>query len=199
MIIVNGISVGFDYHLTNGDRVAIYPVFESLDISPLVKLRDKPLRKTRFIIDINLGKLARSLRLLGFDALYSNTPNKEKIIRLSSREKRIILTRDRELLKHKTVTHGYWLRNTDPSKQLKEVIQRFDLMATISPFSRCMDCNGDLKYVEKKKILNLIPAQTKKYYSEFYQCHSCKKIYWPGSHYQKMLTKIEKLKEEFAD
>jgi hypothetical protein len=199
IIVVNGISVGYDYHLTDGDRVAIYPIFESLDISPLVKLRDKPLRETKFIIDINLGKLVRFLRLLGFDSSYDNSFKEEQIIHLSSRDKRIILTRDRELLKHKTVTHGYWLRNTDPSKQLKEVIRRFDLMANLAPFTRCISCNGILKSVEKKKIINLIPAETKKYFTEFYQCNSCNKIYWPGSHYQKMLKKIEKLKEEISD
>jgi len=198
IILVNGISKGFDYHLKAGDRVAIYPIFESFDISPLIVLRDKPLRKTKFIIDVNLGKLARSLRMLGFDTLYDRTFSDQEIIRLSSQDRRIILTRDQNLLKHKTVTHGYWLRATDPFEQVKEILHRLDLISRLSPFTRCMDCNGLLNTVDKKDILNLVPPRTAKYYTEFYQCASCKKIYWPGSHFRKMQEKIDRLKRELS-
>lgn len=199
IILVNGISEGFEYHLKDGDRVAIYPIFESLDISPLIVLRDKPLRKTKFIVDVNLGKLARYLRMLGFDVLYDRTYSDKEIIRLSSQDRRIILTRDQNLLKHRIVTHGYWIRATDPFEQLTEILHRLDLISTISPFTRCMDCNGLLKTVDKKDILNLVPPRTAKYYSEFYQCVSCQKIYWPGSHYLRMQDKIKHLKRDFQD
>ena len=198
IIIINGHSVGFEYPLKNGDRVAIYPVFESLDISPLIKLRDKPLRKTKFIIDVNLGKLAASLRMLGFDTLYGTSHSDQEVIHLSSRDKRIILTRDQNLLKHKAVTHGYWLRSTDPEEQLREIIRRLDLISDISPFTRCMACNGLLSSVNKKSIINSIPPKTAKYYSEFFQCRHCNKIYWPGSHFLKMKEKIEQLKRDFG-
>jgi uncharacterized protein with PIN domain len=199
IILANGNSVGFDYKLVDGDRVAVYPVFESLDVSPVIKLREKTLRKTRFVIDVNLGKLARSLRMLGFDSLYSSEMDDLEIIEISLHESRIILTRDQNLLKHKTVTHGYWVRSTDPSKQLSEVIKRFDLISKILPFNRCMDCNGNLKAVGKNKILKNLPASTVRYYSEFYQCKSCQKIYWPGSHFQKMQRKIDRLKKELSE
>jgi uncharacterized protein with PIN domain len=197
IILVNGKSVGLNHHLTDGDRIAVYPVFESLDISPLIKLRKKPLRKCKFIIDVNLGKLTKSLRMLGFDSLYDNSFKDRDIVHLSTSEKRIILTRDQNLLKHKSVTHGYWLRNIDPNQQLREVLRRFDLLANIQPFIRCMECNGLLKAIEKKSIIKTLPENTAKYYSEFYQCQSCDKIYWPGSHYHKMQKKIDRLMKEF--
>jgi len=197
VILINGHSVGFDYRLKNGDRAAIYPVFESLDISPLIKLRDKPLRKTKFVIDVNLGKLSSSLRMLGFDVLYASGYLDQEIIHLSSRDKRIILTRDQNLLKHRAVTHGYWLRSTDPEEQLHEIILRLDLISDISPFTRCMACNGLLISVDKKRIIKSIPPKTAKYYSTFFQCRQCKKVYWPGSHYLKMKAKIDRLKRNF--
>ena len=196
IILINGKSVGFDQLLNDGDRVAVYPVFESLDISPLIQLREKPLRKCKFIIDVNLGKLAKSLRMLGFDSLYDNSFKDRDIVDISMNEKRIILTRDQNLLKHKSVTHAYWIRNTDPNQQLKEVLRRFDLLAIISPFKRCMECNGLLKKVEKKQIINLLSENTATYYSEFYECQSCNKVYWPGSHYKKMKEKTDRLINE---
>jgi hypothetical protein len=98
LIIVNGESAGFGYKLQNKDRVAVYPVFENLDISPLIKLRDKPMRKTAFFADVNLGKLARLLRLFGCDTLFANNLVDKQIAEIAESEKRIILTRDRRLL-----------------------------------------------------------------------------------------------------
>ena len=127
LILVNGESMGFDYKLQDGDRVAVYPVFESFDISPLQRLRPKPLRNTAFMVDANLGKLARRLRMLGFDAAYDNQLDDGEIVDIAAREKRIVLTRDRKLLFRKAVTHGYWIRSDDVDTQLKEVLQRLDL------------------------------------------------------------------------
>ena len=127
LILVNGISVGFDYHLLHGDHVSVYPVFESLDISPIVLLREKPLRKSTFILDVHLGKLARSLRMLGFDSLYRNDYEDSEIISISVKEKRIILTRDQDILKRRAVTRGYLIRSTSLEEQIHEVLSRFDL------------------------------------------------------------------------
>ena len=87
LILVDGESVGFNYQLRGGERVSVYPVFESLDITPLVHLRSKPLRKTRFVVDVHLGKLAHKLRLLGFDTLFRNDFNNSEIVELSLQEK----------------------------------------------------------------------------------------------------------------
>ncbi|HSW52088.1 MAG TPA: Mut7-C RNAse domain-containing protein, partial [Sulfuricaulis sp.] len=106
VILVNGRSVDFSHIVQPGDRISVYPMFESLDISPLLRLRDKPLREPRFVIDANLGQLARYLRLLGFDVLYRNSFTDREVARIAGEEGRIVLTRDRALLQHKIITHG---------------------------------------------------------------------------------------------
>ena len=190
LIIVNGESVGFDYQLQAGDRVAVYPVFEGIDISPIVKLREKPLRTVAFVVDVNLGRLARLLRLLGFDALFSNAYDDDEIVRISEEQHRIALTRDRRLLYAKAVTHGYWVRSVWPSRQVEEVVRRFDLAGLVRPFSRCADCNGKIAPVAKAAVEDQLEPKTKKYYEKFYRCPACGKVYWEGSH-------VGKLRERF--
>ncbi len=195
LIVVNGHSVGFDYQLQSGDRVAVYPMFETLDISPILHLRPQPLRELRFILDVHLGTLARRLRLLGFDTLYQNDYRDSNIVEIAALEKRIILTRDRGILKNKAVTHGYWLRASDPNRQIEEVIRRFHLSSRIEPFCRCLLCNGLIQSVTKQDILEKLPERTASFYHEFYQCAQCGKVYWKGSHYKKMESLIDKVKQ----
>lgn len=164
LIITNGKAVGFDYHLRDRDRVSVYPVFERLDITPLLRLREKPLRKTKFILDVHLGKLARYLRMLGFDTFYRNDYEDAQIVRISVADRRIILTRDQGLLKNGAVTHGTWLRSTSPRTQVREVLQRFDLFAQIKPFARCMVCNGKIERVDKEAVASRLPAESASYY-----------------------------------
>ena len=196
LIVVDSVSVGLNYALQPRDRVAIYPVFESLDVSSLVRLRPEPPRRTAFILDGHLGKLARLLRMLGLNALYCQDCEDGEIVRLAAAEQRIILTRDRGLLKHASVTHGYCVRSQQPLEQAREVLRRFDLYTQIKPLSRCIRCNGALERVEKSAILSRLPPKTILYYDEFYRCRTCDQIYWPGSHYQNMLTTIAQLCEE---
>lgn len=191
LIIVDGESVGFDYRLENGNRAAVYPVFESLDVSTLVRLRDAPLRHTAFVVDVNLGRVARYLRMCGFDTIYRNDYRDRDVARISAEEHRIALTRDRRLLHHKAITHGYWVRATDPNEQLTEILQRFDLKGRVKPFERCLDCNGMVEQVDKKSVVEELEPLTRKYYDNFYQCRSCRKIYWEGSHYDNMMQKLE--------
>jgi uncharacterized protein len=193
LILINGESVPFDHHVQHNDRVAVYPRFESLDISTVTHLRSTPLRSVRFITDVHLGKLARYLRMLGFDTLYENDFSDEEIIERALREMRIILTRDLGILKNKRVTHGYFLRHTHPLQQLKEVLRRFDLQEKIAPFSRCLACNGELLSVEKKDIEASLLPETKRYYATFFQCPRCKRIYWEGSHHDRMKKIIASL------
>jgi uncharacterized protein with PIN domain len=195
LIVVDGAFVGFDYRLRPGDRVAIYPVFESLDVSPAVQLRPEPLRRTAFILDGHLGKLARLLRMLGLDALYCQDSEDSEIVHLVASEQRIILTRDRGLLKHASVTHGYCVRSLEPPQQAREVLRRFDLYAQVRPLSRCIHCNGGLERVDKNAILSQLPPRTSLYYDVFHRCLRCGRIYWPGSHYQNMLATIARLCE----
>lgn len=196
LILVDGTSVDFDYRLEGGEQVSVYPVFESLDISSVIRLRPKPLRNTKFIVDVNLGKLAKKLRLLGFDTLFRNDFDDAEIVQIATREKRIILTRDKGVLKYREVTHGYWLRNTEPSLQLKEVVERLQLQNSFKPFTRCTHCNHKLRPVRKEEIADRLPSDTLQYYTDFWECEGCKNIYWEGSHFYSIFKWLEKLKEK---
>ena len=196
LILVNGESVNFSYRPQNGDRVSVYPVFESLNISSINQLRPVPLREPKFVLDIHLGKLATYLRILGFDTYYRNDSEDPVLAKISNKEKRILLTRDRGLLKRNLVTHGYCIRSTQAPQQLKEVIRRFDLARNISPLKRCLKCNGLLQPVEKEKVLDQLEPRTKLYYDRFFICTCCNKIYWKGSHYYKIKKFVDSILEE---
>lgn len=190
LVLVDGESVDFAHRLKGGERVAVYPVFERLDISPVIRLRPEPLRDTRFIVDAHLGKLARYLRMLGFDAAYERHFENDEIIERSLKEQRIILTRSPEILKHSRVTHGYWLRHEEPLEQLLEVLHELDLSRQVKPFTRCMDCNGRIAEVEKAGITGRVNPIILQRFSEFRQCRDCGKIYWQGSHHERMARMI---------
>jgi len=190
LILVNGESTGFYYRVKAGDYISVYPVFESLDIAPIVKVRPSPLREIRFLLDAHLGKLATYLRLAGFDSLYSRSFSDSEIVDLAQKERCIILTRDRGLLMRSAVTHGYLIRNTDPRLQFQEVVHRFDLYRAIRPFSRCSRCNCLLQEVKKEEIYYLLPPKVRENCHEFRRCRSCNRIYWKGTHYQHILQNL---------
>lgn len=196
LILVDGNSVGFEYQIQGGEQVSVYPVFESLDITPLVHLQARPLRETRFVVDVNLGKLAQKLRLLGFDTCYRNDLDDEEIITTAIREQRIILTRDIGILRQKRVTHGYWVRSDDPGVQLQEVVRRLQLENNFKPFTRCSICNGLVSAVDKESVRDRLPEDTCRYYDSFLECELCGKLYWKGSHYKRILELINTLRAE---
>lgn len=151
------------------------------------------MRRTAFILDVHLGKLARILRLLGFDALYRTDYADPEIIRIALAEHRIILTRDRRMLFNRCITHARWLHSTNSEQQAREVVQRFQLENAIRRFRRCPACNGLVQAVAKADVLDRIEPLTKKYYTEFYQCADCRKIYWKGSHYDRIVDKFDSI------
>ncbi len=193
IILINGESADFRARVRNGDRVSVYPVFESLDVTPLVRLRPEPLRDTRFVLDVHLGKLARNLRLLGFDALYRNDYTDPRLAAVSTKEKRIILTRDRNLLKRSGVTHAHWVRSEHPVKQAREVLERFDLRGALRPFTRCLSCNAPLEPVAKDEILDRLEPLTRAHYDTFFRCTGCDGVYWRGSHADSLDGRIEEM------
>jgi uncharacterized protein with PIN domain len=193
VVLVNQSSVGFSYKLKAGDDIAVYPVFESFDVSPLVRLRPKPLRTPSFIGDVHLGRLCRMLRILGFDTLYRSDNEDREIVACAVRERRIILTRDRGVLKYRAVTHGYWVRSVDWREQTREVVTRFDLAGSIRPFTVCPVCNGKIIAVDKSDVAGQLEKKTRLYYDEFSRCGSCGKVYWKGSHYVKLRGMIAEL------
>jgi uncharacterized protein with PIN domain len=193
LILVNGESVGFDRLLADGDRVAVYPTFEAFDIAPLLRLRAQPLRTTRFVADAHLGGLAHLLRLMGFDTLYDNAYADDEIERLAHGEQRIVLTRDRELLKRRTVTHGIYVRRLRSVEQLREVFERLDLRRSARPFTRCLHCNGVLAPVEKAAVLPQLPPRVAAQFEQFTTCRCCAQVYWQGSHWRRMRSLIDEL------
>ena len=193
IILVNGRSVDFSYIVQDCDHISVYPVFESLDISPLVRLRPTPLRTPAFVLDANLGRLARYLRLLGFNCLYKNDFDDKTVARIADQQQRIVLTRDRALLQHKIITRGYFVRAVRPRLQVKEVLARFDLYRLVIPFNRCIRCNGDLQAVDKSLIEERLEPKTRKYFDTFRVCTTCGQIYWQGSHHARSLRLIDEL------
>lgn len=196
LILINGQSVGFYHPLQHDDRVSVYPDFKRLDISPLSKLKVEPLEKPRFILDVHLGKLARKLRMLGFDTLYRNDYADPEIARIALRDKRIILTRDRRLLMIKSVQRGYWVRSNLIDAQVNEILTRFDLFSQIKAFDHCIKCNGTLQRVDKGTVIDRLLPKTVLYYDEIYRCQGCDQLYWQGSHYENMTQYVEMLNDK---
>ena len=184
LILINGNSVSFSYKLRSGDRISVYPVFETFDISGLTKVRSKPLRATKFIADVHLGKLTTYLRILGFDTFYSNNISDTEIAECALKEGRTILTRDRGILKRKIVTHGYYIRSRNPKEQLTEVVSRFNLINLINEFSLCTRCNEPLIPIPKEKVSGKVPPFVYKTYNDYSYCPKCGRVYWKGSHWE---------------
>jgi uncharacterized protein len=186
VILVNGESVGFEHRIEGGERVAVYPTFERLDVSSLTRLRSRPLREPKFIADVHLGKLARYLRLVGFDTVYERALDDAVIAARSRDECRIVLTRDRGLLKRKSVVRGHFVRETNADAQLVEVIDAFDLRGQVAPFTRCLVCNGDVRPVERRLVEDRLPRYTAMEYERFRRCGGCDKLYWAGAHFARL-------------
>ena len=193
LILADGRSVDFSYQLRDGDRISVYPVFERLDISPVIRLRPKPLREPRFILDCHLGRLARYLRMLGFDSRFTPDSDDTSLLEISLEESRILLTRDHGLLKRRRLQRGYFVRATKPRRQVAEVIERLQLQSAAHPFTRCIACNGELQGVSRDMVLHRLRQNTRRYFREFFQCRTCGRVYWKGSHYERMQALVREL------
>ena len=180
LIQVNGKASGHKYKLQSGDLVEVYPLAraQAREIIQNVFNGDPG-----FVVDTNLGKLARWLRLLGFDTRWRNDYADSEVVRLGVEENRIILTRDRRLLFHKIIVYGFWVRAVNPDKQIRETVRRTGIAGHIRPFHRCLECNGLVHPVAKSTVIAGLEPLTKKYYDEFFKCEYCNRIYWKGSHY----------------
>ena len=193
LILVNGKSVDFRYIIQHGDRISVYPTFESLDIRDVTHLREIPLRQTRFIADINIRDVVKYMRALGLDVYYDASLSLREIIRISKRENRTILTKSRKLLKFRDVTHGIFIRPGTTVEQIRGIIDYLSLRELIEPFSRCLQCNKPLVGVSKDRILDRIPPKTREFCDEYSYCKACDSIYWKGTHYMKIKKVIDEI------
>jgi len=195
LILVDGESVGFDRLVSGNARVSVYPTFESLDVSSVSKLGRPPLRETRFVADVHLGKLVRLLRLLGFDCAYAPPWDDEVLARRSAAEQRVLLTRDRGLLKRAVVTHGVFLHSDQPEEQVREVVRRLDLHDAARPFARCAECNGLLERIPTEEARPCVPARTFRHVHRYLRCDGCGKVYWKGTHWRRLQQIVKRALE----
>ena len=195
-LLVNGQARPFLRPLRGQDQVVVYPKAHSLQLPEEYQLRPDYRGKERFVADVHLGKLSRQLRMLGFDCLYENDYSDKTIASIAEQEERIVLSRDIGLLKHKSIHWGYWLRSQQSEEQLQEVVQYFKLGQKMSPLSRCIACNGRIEPVPKTEVMEEVPPKTRQYFEEFFQCKSCKRVYWKGSHYEHMQEFIGRVNEK---
>jgi uncharacterized protein with PIN domain/sulfur carrier protein ThiS len=193
LILVNGNSVGFDQQLQDGDRIAVYPKFEANDITPLLRVREHPLRSIRFVADAHLGGLAHQLRMTGFDTLYDNNFRDEAIEAIAASDRRIVLSRDRELFKRRGITHGCYVRALRSTDQLREVFVRLDLARSARPFTLCLTCNVPLHDIEKARVLDRLPPSVRDRYDRFSTCDQCQRVFWEGSHWRRMRALVDEL------
>jgi uncharacterized protein with PIN domain len=196
LILVNGQPVDFDFTLAYDADVELYPVGTRIP-----KFKEQRLQATvasRFIVDGHLGKLARDLRLFGFDVVYDPQAEDRQLLRVMERENRALLTGDRRLLMHAVVKTGYCPRSQDADQQTVEVIRRFDLLRSLAPFTRCLRCNAPLRKVSKAEVIERLEPLTKIYYEQFRRCTGCGQIYWAGSHFSKLQNRLEKIRANCA-
>jgi hypothetical protein len=185
-IAVDGSDVDFGHILAPGQEVEVFAVAPPLDVTRPSLLRPEPLAQVRFLVDATCGKLARLLRLLGLDAAYDRAWDDAEVAQIADKERRIVLSMDRALLKRGAVAFGRLVRAHDPQEQLAEVLRHFGIKGPWAAFSRCLECNAALTPVPKTEILHRLLPLTKKYFDTFYRCPACDRIYWPGSHHDRM-------------
>jgi uncharacterized protein with PIN domain len=179
---VNGHAATLSRIVRAGDHVEAHPV----DVQE-ADLGSEPL----FIADAHLGGLARLLRMLGFDTVYHNHITDRELIAIAASERRIILTRDRELLKCREVLRGMFVRALKPEAQLRETVRRWNLVHRQRPFSLCLHCNLRLEAIDRDTAAASVPEAIRKRYAAFARCPGCNRIYWPGSHWERMSLMLD--------
>jgi uncharacterized protein with PIN domain len=186
LVLVNGAPTGLDDILEDGDRVAVYPRFTTLDVADVARLEQRPPGRVRFVADAHLGGLARLLRMAGFDTIYRNTLHDAEIEAIALDEGRAVLTRDRELLKRRGIGYGCYVRALKAEAQLREVVDRFGLAERMRPFTLCLSCNAPLRSIAKEAVLERLPPRVAATQDEFSTCDCCHGVFWKGSHWQRM-------------
>jgi uncharacterized protein len=200
-LVVNGLESDFSYIPAAGDQVEAFPGTPPVDPCKPTRLRPDPLPCLRFLVDVNVSKLAMLLRLIDYDAAVPPKGEKRmgaELAALAETEQRFLLTRDAALLKRSRITHGRLIRAGDPEEQLIEVMRFFGIKPPLKTFRRCLRCNVPLEPVEKSDALHLLEPKTKKYFEEFHRCPACERIYWPGSHHEAMLGRMREILDKLV-
>jgi uncharacterized protein len=182
LVTVNGERATLQRIVREGDAIEVHPWQAG-------KMGSDPI----FLADAHLGGLARFLRMAGFDTLHEQRLKDEEIRRIAEEESRIVLTRDRELLKCREIARGCYVRAIKPEQQLQEVAARYGLAPRARPFTLCLHCNLPLEPVEKARVAERLPEQVSQLHDSFTHCRGCDRVFWPGSHYERMLATLHGL------
>ena len=196
LIIVNGKPIDFSFQLTTDAVLEIYPVPAPSELFPNDRLQAR--NAPAFVADGHLGKLTRNLRLLGIDVSYRCDARDSELLVTMVRERRALLTRDRRLLMHRVVETGYYPRSQHSIEQTVEVIKRFNLAGKLAPFQRCLRCNERLNPAPKETVLEKLEPLTQLYYHDFRRCPKCGQIYWRGSHFERLASRVDAIIESIA-
>lgn len=189
---VEGQGAGLGHVLTPGQRADLWPGEPPVDTR-----RERPprpaLASLRFLADANVGRLATYLRLLGFDTAYARHLDDDQAAAQAVREGRVLLTRDRGLLRRSVVAWGRLVRANDPVEQARDTARFFGLAALARPFTRCLRCNALPEGVDKVRVLNRLEPRTRLYYEDFARCPGCGRVYWAGSHHGRMVALVRRI------
>jgi uncharacterized protein len=194
LLLCDGTPVGFEHRVTGGERVSALPPLRHLGHEGAPVASPPPPTTPRFVCDVHLGTLSRRLRLLGLDTLYDRSWDDLQLADVAAREDRILLSRDRGLLKRRSVTHGYLPRSDDPDEQTVEVAARFRLGEHLAPSTRCVRCNGVLAPVDRAEVADEVPPRTLATIATYTRCGSCDQVYWPGSHQDAVAPLISRVR-----
>ncbi len=159
-----------------------------------MRLIDAP----KFIVDCNVGRLAKWLRLMGHDTLFFNGTSDSHLVATALAEGRVILSRDRQIMKRRAITTGklkaILIRNDEPELQMRQVIGELGLDSKSRPFTICLECNQALVERDKGEVKDLVPPYVYQTQSQFMQCPACHRIYWRGTHWQAMTERLKRFR-----
>lgn len=190
LLTINDQRAALGHRLADGDQVIVYPAQAAEAGSEGER---QVAARPRFVADAHLGALARRLRMAGFDTLYDNAYADPALAELATREGRVLLTRDRELLMRRTVIQGCYVHALQPEAQLRELYERLGLRAWAAPFSRCLACNSALQAVGLEQVGTRVPPRVRERHRHFLHCPQCDKVFWEGSHWQAMRERLERV------
>jgi len=198
---VNGAPAGLGHRLNDGDRVEAWPAAEAArrGLAAILPPAPEDAADPRFVVDGHLGRLAAYLRMLGFDTWYDRAADDDRLALVAATERRILLTRDRGLLKRSVVRRGAFVRSDRPAEQLIEVARRFGLVDRWQPFGRCLRCNALLAPATREEVLDRLQPLTRIHYDDFRRCPGCDAVYWKGSHHARMTRLVEHVRASAAD
>ncbi len=175
--------------LADGDRLSVYPPMPRLQVPAAGDA------SPRLAADAHLGRLARHLRFAGYDTLWHEHGSDAELAALARDQGRIVLTRDRALLMHRDVVRGCYLRPTEPWDQMAELARRLPLDLRARRPARCLVCNAMPVEVDRQAVLAELPPRTRQSFDRFWRCPGCARVFWRGSHWQRMHAQLQALAE----